>query len=56
LLGHDRQVLTFVACTAVEYVFGAHREHDTLFTSLLYVPTAHDAQLLRPVPPKPALH
>jgi hypothetical protein len=49
-------VLTFVACTAVEYVFGAHREHDALLTSLLYVPDAQDAQLLRPDPPKPALH
>jgi hypothetical protein len=44
------------ACTAVEYVFAAHSEHDTLFTSLLYVPGAHDLQSLRPVPPKPALH
>jgi hypothetical protein len=56
LLGHAKHVLTLIACTAVEYVFAAHSEHDTLWTSLLYVPGAHDAQLLRPVPPKPALH
>jgi hypothetical protein len=56
LFGHDTQVLTLSACTAVEYVFAAHSEHETLLTSLLYVPGAHDAQLLRPVPPKPALH
>jgi hypothetical protein len=49
-------VLTLVACTAVEYVFVAHSEHDALLISLLYVPGAHDAQSLRPDPPKPALH
>ena len=56
LFGHARHVLTLVACTAVEYVFAAHSEHDALLTALLNVPGAHDAQLLRPDPPKPALH
>jgi hypothetical protein len=49
-------VLTFSACTAVEYVFEKHSEHDALLTSLLYVPGVHDTQLLRPVPLNPALH
>jgi hypothetical protein len=56
LFGHDRHVLTFVACTAVEYVFVAHFEHEPVLISLLYVPDAHDVQSLRPLPPNPALH
>jgi hypothetical protein len=56
LLGHTTHVPTPVACTAVEYVFTVHREHDPLLTSFLYVPAAHDAQSLRPDPPNPALH
>jgi hypothetical protein len=41
LFGHARHVLTLVACTAVEYVFATHSEHDALLTALLNVPGAH---------------
>jgi hypothetical protein len=54
--GHARHVLLAVASTAVEYVFTGHKVHVTILISLLYFPATHDAQSLRPDPPKPALH
>jgi hypothetical protein len=53
-------VLTFSACTAVEYVFETHSEHDALPFVDLYEPAGHALQLPFDAPMSgpvyPALH